>query len=222
MSRPVTKRLECLAIVPARGGSRGVPGKNARMIAGKPLIAHTVLAAREATLVNRLVVSTDDPQIADLARNYGAEVVMRPSELATDTASSESALLHVLSHLQAREGYRPDLLAFLQCTSPLILASDIDETITALLEGGAKELKKLNSRIEKLENLNELVGALHEFEDFRRLRKPFGPVPLAVDQQRLFDDLTHCHARIERRKRILEDHLHLAPKRHEFSLAQRV
>ena len=124
----------CLAIIPARGGSKGVPRKNVRLLAGRPLIAWTIQAARQASQVTRIVVSTDDAEIARVAQAAGAEVVHRPAEISGDTASSESALLHVLHHLRHTENYQPDLLAFLQCTSPLTSAQDIDGTLSALLD----------------------------------------------------------------------------------------
>jgi YrbI family 3-deoxy-D-manno-octulosonate 8-phosphate phosphatase len=125
------------AIIPARGGSKGIPGKNLRMIAGKPLLAHCVVAALESRTVGRVFVSTDDTAIAEVARAFGAEVIIRPAALASDTASSESALLHGLETLAAEGGYQPELLVFLQCTSPLMMAADIDGTVDALLEQGA-------------------------------------------------------------------------------------
>jgi len=128
---------QCVAIIPARGGSKGIPRKNVRILAGKPLLGWTILAAREAANVNRVFVSTDDREIADVAREFGAEVIWRPEEISGDTASSESALLHVLSELESCEGYRPELVAFLQCTSPLTAAADIDGTINALRESRA-------------------------------------------------------------------------------------
>jgi YrbI family 3-deoxy-D-manno-octulosonate 8-phosphate phosphatase len=125
--------IRCYAVIPARGGSKGIVGKNLRVVAGKPLIAHSILAARAAERVDKVLVSTDDPAIAEASQRYGAEVVWRPSELASDTASSESALLHALDSLSAQAGDDPELLAFLQCTSPLTLAEDIDGTIAKLL-----------------------------------------------------------------------------------------
>lgn len=129
--------MECLAVIPARGGSKGIPRKNARLLAGKPLIAYNIEQALCAATVNRLVVSTDDAEIAAISRQYGAEVVWRPEQISGDSASSESALLHTLEFLQQAEGYTPDMLAFLQCTSPLTLAEDIDGTLQALLEAEA-------------------------------------------------------------------------------------
>lgn len=123
---------QTLAIIPARGGSKGIPRKNVLPVAGKPLLAWTIEAALAARYVDRVVVSTDDPEIAAVARRYGAEVVDRPAEISGDKASSEAALLHALDHLEAAEGYRPDRVVFLQCTSPLTAPEDIDGTIEAL------------------------------------------------------------------------------------------
>jgi YrbI family 3-deoxy-D-manno-octulosonate 8-phosphate phosphatase len=126
-----------LAIIPARGGSKGIPRKNVLSVAGKPLLAWNIEAACAASRVNRVVVSTDDPEIAAVARRFGADVVDRPAEISGDRASSEAALLHVLEHLDASEGYRPEVVVFLQCTSPLTASEDIDGTIEAMEREGA-------------------------------------------------------------------------------------
>lgn len=125
--------IACCAVIPARGGSKAIPGKNLKRIAGQPLVAWTIQAAKRARHVQRVIVSTDDPAIAQVAREHGAEVVERPPELSTDAASSESALLHALDHLERTENYRPELLVFLQCTSPLTEAYDIDGAVEQLL-----------------------------------------------------------------------------------------
>ena len=126
--------MKTLAIIPARGGSEGIPRKNVRLLAGKPLISHTIGAATQASSVNRVVVSTDDDEIATISRQWGAEVILRPAEISTDNSSSELALLHTLEYLHENEGYNPDLVVFLQCTSPLTLAEDIDGTVQALFD----------------------------------------------------------------------------------------
>ena len=122
--------MEVLAIIPARGGSKGVPRKNLRLLLDKPLIAHTIEQSLQAKLVKRTVVSTEDAEIAAAARKYGAEVILRPDDLAIDSATSESALLHVLDYLHRNETYEPDIIVFLQCTSPIRKPSDIDEAIS--------------------------------------------------------------------------------------------
>jgi len=130
-------KAKVLAIIPARGGSKGIPGKNLKPIAGKPLLVYSIERALQAESVGRVVVSTDDAQIAEVAKNNGAEVIIRPAQISGDEASSESALLHVLDTLHDKEGYEPDLVVFLQCTSPLTLPEDIDGTVNALLETNA-------------------------------------------------------------------------------------
>lgn len=126
----------CLAVIPARDGSKGVPGKNLRRVGGVPLVVRTVRAAL-ASSVDRVVVSTDSAEIAAVTAEAEAEVVTRPAELSGDRASSESALLHVLEALADAEDYVPDVLALLQCTSPFTVPDDIDGTLRALADSGA-------------------------------------------------------------------------------------
>ena len=132
--------MECLAIIPARGGSKGILRKNVRLIAGKPLLAHSIEQALSSKLISRVVVSTDDSEIAVVTQQYGAKVVWRPAEISGDTATSESALLHALDHLRDLENYQPDLVVFLQCTSPIRLKQDIDSAIQVLIDDNADSL----------------------------------------------------------------------------------
>jgi YrbI family 3-deoxy-D-manno-octulosonate 8-phosphate phosphatase len=129
-----------LAVIPARGGSKGIPRKNVRPICGKPLLGWTIEAARAARQVDRIVVSTDDPEIAAVARRFGADVIDRPAEISGDTASSESALLHALDHLRDTKGYEPDLVVFLQATSPLRRPGDVQAAIETLEQERADSL----------------------------------------------------------------------------------
>jgi len=126
--------MKTVAIIPARGGSKGLPRKNVLPFAGKPLVAWMVQAAHAAITVDSVYVSTDDEEIATAARRFGAGVIQRPADLANDTASSESALLHALDVLDARNE-RYDTLVFLQCTSPLTSAEDIDGVATLVRNG---------------------------------------------------------------------------------------
>jgi len=125
---------ECVAIIPARGGSKGIPRKNLLSVAGRPLMSYVLGEALAAKRVSRVIVSTDDAEIAAVARGAGAGVVERPAVISGDTASSESALTHALGELEKRDGYRPDLMVMLQCTSPLTLAQDIDGAIETMLD----------------------------------------------------------------------------------------
>lgn len=120
-----------LAVIPARGGSKGVSGKNLREVGGVPLIARAAASARNAALVDRVVVTTDDRAIAAAARREGAEIMARPARLSTDTASPESALLNVLERLDEA----PEILVFLQATSPFIAPADLDAAIARVRDG---------------------------------------------------------------------------------------
>ena len=124
--------MECLAIIPARSGSKGIPHKNLKTVDGVPLVTRAVRSARAADSITRIVVSTDDKEIAQVAREAGAEIVMRPETLSGDEVPTEPALLHVLEILAAEGGYRPDLTCFIQCTSPLTTSDDLDQGIAAL------------------------------------------------------------------------------------------
>ena len=116
-----------VALITARGGSKGIPGKNLVPVAGKPLIAWSVEAALGAATVDRVLVSTDDGRIADAGREAGAEVpFLRPGELARDDSAHVPVVLHALDWLRATEGDEPALLLLLQPTSPLRDAHDID------------------------------------------------------------------------------------------------
>lgn len=121
---------DILALIPARGGSKSVPRKNVRLVAGKPLIAWSIEAARSSDLICRVVVSTDDPEIAEVSRQLGAEIpFMRPPELARDETPALPVLAHALNWLEYHEGFRPEYLILLQPTSPLRTAEDIDQAI---------------------------------------------------------------------------------------------
>lgn len=124
---------EVLAIIPARGGSKGVPGKNIRSLGGKPLIAWTIEAALGSSAPKRVVVSTDDEAIAQIARKHGAEVpFLRPSEIAQDDTPDLPVCRHALTWLMQHEHYRPDLVAWLRPTAPLRTAADVDGAIELL------------------------------------------------------------------------------------------
>ena len=117
-----------LAVIPARGGSKSIPLKNIRPLAGKPLLAYTIEAAKQSRYLDRCVVSTDHDEIAKVAAGYGAEVIHRPPEYATDEAPTELALLHAVGSL-GQSGYRPDYVVTLEPTSPLRTAELIDRCI---------------------------------------------------------------------------------------------
>lgn len=122
------------AVIPARGGSKGVPRKNLRPVGGRPIVVRAIGTLQAATSVGTVIVSTDDGEIADAARAAGAVVIERPIELAGDRASSESALLHVLQQLAA-SGDVPEATVFVQATSPFINPADVDRAIALVVSG---------------------------------------------------------------------------------------
>lgn len=112
-----------IGLIPARGGSKGIPGKNTKVINGKPLIVWTIEKALKSKKLDKVVVSTDSQKIAEISRNAGAEIIMRPDELATDTASTQDVMSHALKI------YPADILVLLQPTSPYRHEGLIDECI---------------------------------------------------------------------------------------------
>lgn len=129
-----------LAVIPARGGSKGLPGKNIRELAGKPLIAWSIEAGRQSRYVDQLTISTDSPAIARVAREWGGDVpFLRPAELATDEAKGIDAILHAVRwHRENSQVF--DLILVLQPTSPLRTAEDIDRAIELLFEKNASAI----------------------------------------------------------------------------------
>jgi len=125
--------MKTYAIIPARGGSKGVPKKNIKPLAGHPLIAYSIAAGLLCKDIERVVVSTDSPEIADIAKNYGAEVpFMRPAELAVDTSPNIEFILHALDWFKTNEGVEPDILVQLLPTTPLRDPGVISDAIKAI------------------------------------------------------------------------------------------
>jgi CMP-N,N'-diacetyllegionaminic acid synthase len=123
-----------LAIIPARGGSQGIPRKNIRSVAGKPLLYWTVLAAQQARCITRIIVSTDDEEIAEVARTCGAEAPFRrPSSISQADSSAMDVVIHALAFFDKSENYRPDFVVYLQPTSPLRTHEDIDAAYEMLI-----------------------------------------------------------------------------------------
>ena len=124
-----------LAIIPARGGSKGIPRKNIRLFAGYPLIAWSIAAAKQSELVTRVIVSTDDEEIAAVAHEWGAETpFLRPTELAQDKTTDLPVFVHALKWLEDVEGYRPDAVVQLRPTSPIRSKGMVDDAIRILLD----------------------------------------------------------------------------------------
>jgi YrbI family 3-deoxy-D-manno-octulosonate 8-phosphate phosphatase len=126
-------RAEILALIPARGGSKGIPHKNVREFAGFPLVVYSIAAGLQSESVTRVIVSTDDPMIAEISRSYGAEVpFLRPAELAQDNTLDLPVFEHALSWLKEHEGYIPEAVVHLRPTSPVRPRTCIDDAIALL------------------------------------------------------------------------------------------
>lgn len=131
----VNSSLKVLVVIPARGGSKSIPRKNIKPFAGHPLIAYSIAAGLCAKGVNRVILSTDDEEIAEIARSYGAEVpFLRPAELAQDDVPDLPVFKHALSWLEKHEGYYPDIVVQLRPTSPLRPHGCVDDAILLLLK----------------------------------------------------------------------------------------
>ena len=128
-------QTEVLALIPARGGSKSIPRKNVRPFAGHPLIAYSIAAGLAAETVTRVVVSTDDEEIAAISRRYGAETpFLRPAEFSQDDTPDLPVFQHALQWLEANEGYRPEIVVQLRPTSPLRRTRHIDQAVLRLIE----------------------------------------------------------------------------------------
>ena len=126
---------EILSLIPARGGSKGIPRKNIRLFGGYPLIAYSIAAALQAETVSRVIVSTDDPEIAEVAQAFGAEVpFMRPAELAADRTTDLPVFQHALNWLAEHENYHPEIVIHLHATSPVRPKGFVDQAVRLLLE----------------------------------------------------------------------------------------
>ena len=130
----MVKKIEVLAIIPARGGSKGIPRKNVKKFAGYPLIAYSIVAAKQSSLVTRVIVSTEDEEIAEVARQYGAETpFLRPMELAQDETTDLPVFVHALNWSEKNEGYHPEIVVQLRPTSPVRPISCVDDAIRILI-----------------------------------------------------------------------------------------
>ena len=132
------KNRTVLCLIPARGGSKGVPKKNIKNLYGKPLIAWSIQHARSSSYIDRIIISTDDREIADVAQAYGGEVpFLRPKYLSTDNAATMDVVLHAIKYIEKKNIY--DILVLLEPTSPLREASDIDQAIEHLIDSKKAE-----------------------------------------------------------------------------------
>lgn len=139
-----TEQIKILAIIPARGGSKGVPRKNIIPLGGKPLIAYTIEVAGRSKLIDAAIVSTDDPEIAEVAREYGGDVpFLRPSELAMDNSPDIDYLKHALEWVETHRGWKPEILVILQPTMPFRTIEDVDNTLQFMLDQKCDSVRTL-------------------------------------------------------------------------------
>ena len=155
--------IKTVAIIPARGGSKGIPRKNVKRLNGKPLIGYIIETALKVDEIDRVIVSTEDPEIVAVAKEFGAEVpFMRPEELAGDEIGTLPVLQHAINYLEKKENYKPDVIVLLYATSPMLSNSRIGEAIRLIKE---KNFDSLLSAVEDrghywIEN-NEKYERLH-------------------------------------------------------------
>lgn len=203
--------MDVLGLIPARGGSKGIPRKNLAPLAGRPLLAWTVAAARDSETVARAVVSTEDDDIATTARGLGAEVLRRPPALGADETPMRAVVDHALAELGL-----PEVLVLLQPTSPLRRSQHIDEAVRLLLETGADSVLSVVEVPHRFapQSLMALdhgrLAPLGESAATRQDKQPVyarnGPAVLALRPDRLGDDLYggDCRAYLMRREDSLD------------------
>ena len=214
--------VKVLGVIPARAGSERFPRKHHALVLGKPLITYTMEAMAGARTLDRVVVSTDDPEIEPLARSFGIEVIPRPAELATNTAALDDAVRHVCRTLQQRDRFEPDIVAVAQANVPIRKTGQVDEVVrrlearpeaTAVCTARATRLRPEWAKVMKDEKTGEvgpyLVGA-HPFrkQDFPHLYVLDGSI-LAVRRAVLFatEGDRAAHAWLGKRLHILvQDH----------------
>lgn len=140
------KEVKVLGVIPARGGSKSIPLKNIALLAGKPLIYYTIREAKKSQLLDAFIVSTDDPNIAGVARRYGADVpFLRPKRLAGDKSPDVGFFKHALDWVEKHRGWRPDIIVNLRPTAPLRLAEDIDRAISLMAKTGCDSVRTVSA-----------------------------------------------------------------------------
>ena len=159
----VYKMINVTAIILARGGSKGIPRKNVLDFCGKPLVAWSILQASETPEINNIFLSSDSEEILSIGKEYGAEIIERPEEFASDTASSESAILHALSVLD----YEPDIVVMLEPTAPLRKPGDLSNAINLFIEeswdSGFSGAELEDFLIWKRDENNDLVSVNYDY-----------------------------------------------------------
>ena len=166
--------MNIVGIIPARGNSRGLPHKHVLPLSGKPLIVHTINAAINSKKINRVIVSTDSQEIADISKEYGAEVIIRPQNLAMDTTPTEPVIKHAVSTIFPE----PDIIVTLQPTSPLRTAKHIDDALNEIFFDNVdsvislKEVKEHPYKMKKIENDHVIPFLKQKLQSNRRQDLP--------------------------------------------------
>ena len=182
-----------IAIIPARGGSKGLPGKNILELCGKPLIAWTIKNALHSKYIDEVIVSTEDKEIAKISKEYGALVIERPEELARDDSPTIDAIMHVINWFESREEYF-DIVILLEPTSPLRKDNDLDNAVEHFIENidradslvSVGEVHMENPHItKKIENgyvkpLIEIDKNVHQRQQLPKVYFPYGVIYLAL------------------------------------------
>ncbi len=174
----VDEKREVLAIIPARGGSKGIPRKNIREFAGYPLIAYSIQAALNSKLVTRVIVSTDDAEIAFVAKQYGAEVpFLRPSEIAQDMTLDLPVFQHVLSELAKTEEYQPDIVVQLRPTSPIRPNTLVDDAVQLLFDhpgiDSVRGVVPSGQNPHKMWKIDPKSGMMHGLIEVAEIEEPY-------------------------------------------------
>lgn len=172
------KEFQLIALIPARGGSKGIPGKNIKELNGKPLIAYTIEAAKKCSIVKRIIVSTDNSEIASIAKKYGAEVpFIRPSEFAKDATPDRPVLKHCCEWLVNNENYEPDLVAYLRPTTPFKTSELIKKCYTKICnESGATSLR----------TVTQVEGVFHPYWMFKTSNNQIIPFVEGIDIKKYY------------------------------------
>jgi len=191
-----------LGVIPARGGSKGIPLKNIKLLFGKPLIHYSIEEAKKSNNLNRFVVSTDHPEIKEIAQSYNCEVIVRPPELATDEARTEPTLIHALDYLKESEGFRPDIVLTLEPTSPFRTAKIIDRCVKIFSETNADSVIAL---VPSLKCYGKIINGKFEFLFHNQQRRRQEREPLYKEASTIWGTKTKI---LRERQSIFGDHLY--------------
>lgn len=204
--------MNILGVITARGGSKGIPRKNIKILGGKPLIAYTIEVAKKSNFITDLIVSTDDTEIASVCREYGADIpFMQPAELATDTSGHLEVMKYAIEFMEKKKGLVYDYAVIFQPTSPFRLVEDIDKTIEKIIERGADSAFSMHTiepsqhpiKVKKMEGdvvlpycMEEKIGTHRQ--DFPVAYKRSGAVyvtkrDLIMNDNKLFGDFIVGH-----------------------------